>query len=114
MTVISPYSNAFCSSRLKAIADPTRWAIIAQLLDGPRNVGELNSALQMEPTLLSHHLKILRDENFVVCMRDGKKVLYHLAPGLALPPPQRGIDLGCCQLELNNNWIFNDQAKEEE
>jgi ArsR family transcriptional regulator len=107
MTITSPYSNAFCSAKLKAIADPTRWEVIAQLLDGPKNVGELNSVLCIDLTLLSHHLKILRDEGFVVCLREGKKVRYRLAPNLALPPPLRGIDLGCCQLELNNNWIFN-------
>jgi ArsR family transcriptional regulator len=106
MTLTSPHTNAFCSSRLKAIADPTRWAIISQLLDGPRNVGELNSALQMEPTLLSHHLKILRDESFVVCMREGKNVRYRLAPGVEIPPPGRGINLGCCKLELNKDWKF--------
>ncbi len=114
MTMESPYSNAFCSGRLKALADPTRWAVIAQLLDGPKNVGELNSVLNIDLTLLSHHLKILRNEGFVVCLREGKNVRYRLAPGLALPPPQRGIDLGCCHLELNNNWIFNEQTKEEE
>ncbi len=103
MTIATPYSKEFCSGRLKAIADPTRWTVIAQLLDGPKNVGELNSVLKIDLTLLSHHLKILRNENFVLCIREGKNVRYSLAPGLALPPPQRGIDLGCCHLELNDN-----------
>jgi ArsR family transcriptional regulator len=107
MTMESPYSNAFCSGRLKAIADPTRWAVIAQLLDGPSNVGELNSVLHIELTLLSHHLKILRDEGFVVCLREGKNVRYSLAPDVKMPPPGRGINLGCCQLELNENWTFS-------
>ena len=114
MTVASPYSNAFCSGRLKAIADPTRWAVIAQLLDGPKNVGELNAFLNIDLTLLSHHLKILRNEVLVVCLREGKNVRYSLAPGLALPPPQRGIDLGCCRLELNGNWIFDEQTWQQE
>lgn len=114
MTIESPYSNAFCSGRLKAIADPTRWAVITLLLDGPKNVGEFNAVLNIDLTLLSHHLKILRDENFVTCLRKGKNVRYSLAPGLALPPPQRGIDLGCCQLELNGNWIFDEQAEQQE
>lgn len=113
MTMESPYSSAFCSAKLKAIADPTRWAVIAQLLDGPKNVGELNSDLRIDLTLLSHHLKILRDEGFVLCLREGKNMRYRIAPELVLPPPHRGIDLGCCQLELNSNWIFNGEKKEE-
>lgn len=96
------YSSDFCSRRLKAIADPTRWAVIAQLINGPRNVGELNAGLKMESTLLSHHLKILRDEGLVECLREGKNVRYCLAPTIELTPSGRGINLGCCVLELNN------------
>jgi ArsR family transcriptional regulator len=95
------YPNDFCSRRLKAIADPTRWAVVAQLIEGPRNVGELNGLLNVESTLLSHHLKILRDEGLVDCLREGKNVRYRLAAGIELTPSGRGINLGCCQLELN-------------
>jgi len=95
------YSSDFCSRRLKAIADPTRWSVIAQLINGPRTVGELNSSLKMESTLFSHHLKILRNEGFVECVREGKNVRYRLAPGVELTPSGRGINLGCCVLRLN-------------
>ncbi|NVN91989.1 MAG: winged helix-turn-helix transcriptional regulator [Desulfuromonadales bacterium] len=97
----SVYSSEFCSRRLKAIADPTRWSVVAQLIDGPKNVGELNIPLKLDPTLLSHHLKILRDEGFVVFLREGKSKRYHLSPGVELSPSGRGINLGCCCLELN-------------
>lgn len=113
MSMESPYSSTFCSGRLKAIADPTRWAVITQLLDGPRNVGELNTVLQIDLTLLSHHLKILRDEGFVVSLREGKNLSYRLAPDVVLPPPGRGISMGCCRLELNENWTCNQSMKEE-
>lgn len=95
------FSSDFCSRRLKAIADPTRWAVIVRLIDGPRNVGELNADLRVESTLLSHHLKILRDEGFVECLREGKNVRYRLSPDVALTPSGRGINLGCCVLRLN-------------
>ena len=54
------YAKDFCAPRLKTLADPTRWAAIAQLMDCPRSVAELNASLKMEPMLLSHRLKILR------------------------------------------------------
>ena len=95
------YSSEFCSRRLKAISDPTRWAVVAQLINGPKNVGELNSTLKVESTLLSHHLKILRDEHFVEFVREGKTKLYRLSPDVELTPSGRGINLGCCSLELN-------------
>jgi len=95
------YPKDFCSRRLKTIADPTRWAIIAQLIDRPKNVSELNESLKMEPTLLSHHLKILRDGGLVESVREGKNKRYHLSPDAELTPRGRGINLGCCRLELN-------------
>ncbi len=98
----SIYPSDYCSRKLKAIADPTRWAVIAQLIDGPKNVGELNGSMHVEATLLSHHLKILRDEGFVECQREGKNKTYRLSPEVELTSSGRGINLGCCQLELNS------------
>jgi ArsR family transcriptional regulator len=95
------YTNTFCSRRLKALADPTRWSVVQQLIDGSKNVSELNSVLKIDVSLLSHHLKILRDEGFVECLREGKNVRYQLAAAMQLTTSGRGINLGCCRLELN-------------
>ena len=101
MSFETMYPKDFCSRRLKTIADPTRWAVIAQLIEGPKSVTELNDSLKMEPTLLSHHLKILRDEELVESVREGKNKRYRLSHDVQLTPSGRGIDLGCCRLELN-------------
>ncbi|TBW32129.1 ArsR family transcriptional regulator [Siculibacillus lacustris] len=95
------FSAEFCSSRLKAIADPTRWAIAVELMAGAKTVGELKAVLRVEPTLLSHHLKIMKTEGFAVAERVGKYLRYRLAPAVVLPPPGHGIDLGCCRLEMS-------------
>ena len=95
------FSATYCSGRLKALADPTRWAVLAQLLEGPRDVGELNGVLKIDATLLSHHLRILRNEGFVVSIRKGKHLSYRLSPNVELTPNGRGVDLGCCRLEMN-------------
>jgi leucine dehydrogenase len=50
------------------------------LLDGPKNVTEINSRLKIDQSLLSHHLKVLRDASLVTTRREGKSVRYAVAP----------------------------------
>jgi ArsR family transcriptional regulator len=85
---------------LKMLADDTRLAVVRQLLDGPKHVGELNESLGLEQSLLSHHLKTLREAGLVVSERDGKSVLYSLAPELQRSTKGEAIDLGCCLLSF--------------
>ena len=101
MAPTSGYSSEFCSRRLKAIADPTRWAVLMQLTKAPKTVAELNLELGLELPLLSHHLKTLRAEGLVECTHEGKNRRYRLSHEVKLDPSGRGLDLGCCHLELN-------------
>ena len=101
MPIKTRFSDSFCSRRLKTISDPTRWSVVAQLVGGGKNVAELNAVLGLDETLLSHHLKILRQEGFVQFVREGKNRRYYLGPDVKLTASGRGIDLGCCQLELD-------------
>lgn len=94
-----------CATKLKALADPTRLAVVEALMDGPRHVGDLAGLLDVEQSLLSHHLRVLRDMGLLEARRDGKAVLYSLAPGVegAAPAgaaPAKTIDLGCCELSF--------------
>ena len=50
-----------CATILKVLADETRLAVVRQLMAGPQQVNEINGTLQLEQSLLSHHLRILRD-----------------------------------------------------
>ncbi len=99
MKSLSPQS--LCANRLKVLADTTRLAVLQILIDGPRHVGELNAVLGIEQSLLSHHLKVLRKEGFVEATRDGKAVLYRLAPDIGTSAGQ-AIDLGCCLLSFDS------------
>lgn len=94
-----PYSSLFCAQRLKVLADPNRFAILRLLLDSPKYVWELNAELDLEQSLLSHHLKILRQEGLVESQRLGKAVLYCLAPGVRINSG-KGINLECCVLSF--------------
>ena len=95
-------SDNFCAKRLKVVADPSRWAIIMSLMNGPMMVAELLVELDIEQTLLSHHLKTLRDEGFVVSGREGKNVRCRLADNVLITGENPGIDLGCCRLEMGS------------
>ncbi|HAJ62284.1 MAG TPA: ArsR family transcriptional regulator [Cyanobacteria bacterium UBA8543] len=93
--------QSFCVRKLKILADSTRLAVLEILMEGPKHVGELNAVLGLEQSLLSHHLKILREEGFVQATRDGKAVLYSLAPAVQRADAGKAIDLGCCLLSFN-------------
>ncbi|MCC2669961.1 MAG: putative transcriptional regulator [Armatimonadetes bacterium] len=86
-----------CAQKLKVLSDATRLKVLEILMSGPKHVGEINERLEIEQSLLSHHLKVLRDAGLVQATRDGKAVRYELMPGVA---SKHAIDLGCCQLSF--------------
>ncbi len=89
-----------CADLLKVLADETRLDVVRQLMLGPRHVGELNESLGLEQSLLSHHLRVLKESGIVEAQRDGKAVLYRLAPQVEARRKGQVIDLGCCQLQF--------------
>ncbi len=89
-----------CASALKAMADGTRLSVLRLLMDGELKVGEMQGALNIDQSLLSHHLKVLRDAGMVVARRAGKAVAYRLAPGVSLSG-ESALNLGCCQLTFS-------------
>ena len=96
----SPRASS-CASLLKVLADETRLAVMEQLLAGPKHVGEINEPLAVEPSLLSHHLKVLRDAGLVCAERDGKQVLYRLSPQVHGERQGKAINLGCCLISFD-------------
>lgn len=96
----STSSPSFCADKLKTLADSTRLAVLELLWSGPKHVGEMNAVLGLEQSLLSHHLKVLRDKGFVEAKRDGKAVQYYLAPTVRTNAG-KALDLGCCLLSFD-------------
>lgn len=86
-----------CARKLKVLSDSTRLAVMELLIQKPSHVGPLVEALGVEQSLLSHHLRVLREAGLVVADRDGKSVLYSLAPDVRADSKE-AINLGCCQL----------------
>lgn len=70
---------------LRAVADPTRRAIMELVRDGERSAGDIAARFPgMSRPAVSQHLKVLADAGLVDVRRDGNRRLYALRPeGLA-------------------------------
>jgi DNA-binding transcriptional ArsR family regulator len=64
---------------LRCIGEPTRLQIVRLLAKGERCVGELTSVLKKEQSLISHHLRALKECNIVKERQEAQKVYYKLA-----------------------------------
>ncbi len=95
--------QSFCAQKLKTLADSTRLEVLEFLMNGPKHVGEINAVLGLQQSLLSHHLRVLREEGFVTATRDGKAVLYQLDPAVQRANAGKAIDLGCCLLSFESH-----------
>ena len=63
-----------------ALADPTRLAILDRLRSGERSVNELCGYTSARQSLMSFHLKALRDAGLVFARKEGRTVWYALDP----------------------------------
>jgi len=68
-----------CSDICFALSDETRASILLALEDGEKDVSSLVSALGKNQSLVSHHLKVLRDANLVENRYRGKSIVYGVA-----------------------------------
>src|SRR5919199_3464016 len=63
---------------MQALAAPSRVCILGRLRSGASSVNELAEAVGMEPSAVSHQLRLLRHLGFVVGRREGRRVVYDL------------------------------------
>lgn len=66
--------------QFRALGDESRLRIVDLLRGGERCVCELTDALEVGQSLLSFHLKTLKDAGLVTDRRDGRWAYYALAP----------------------------------
>jgi DNA-binding transcriptional ArsR family regulator len=64
----------------RAIADPTRRAILDRLRAGPANAGALAADFRQRRPAISKHVKVLREARLVVETRSGRERYYELNP----------------------------------
>jgi len=88
---------------LKALADGNRLRILRLLMDRPRCVCELQTALGIAQPTVSKHLSILEEAGWVDKQRQGRNfIFYHLVEGVA-PKDQRAA-----LLSLLRPWLLED------
>jgi ArsR family transcriptional regulator, arsenate/arsenite/antimonite-responsive transcriptional repressor len=79
MAAVSTSTDLARTARLcRALSDENRLRIVEMLTAGERCVCELTAALDLGQSLLSHHLKTLKDAGLVTDRRDGRWVHYTL------------------------------------
>ena len=69
-TAITPETAAEVAAVLKALSDPNRLRILAELMNGDTCNCELAEHLDLPANLLSHHLKVLSQAGLVNARRD--------------------------------------------
>ncbi len=67
------------SELFKALANPLRLAILAQLMSGSQCVHQLTAATGASQPLISQHLRVLRQSRLVTAHRQGREAEYQLA-----------------------------------
>jgi ArsR family transcriptional regulator, arsenate/arsenite/antimonite-responsive transcriptional repressor len=69
------------AARFKALADPTRVAIVNRLAQAAETcVCDLTAAFDLTQPTISHHLRVLRDAGLVESTRRGTWAYYRVVP----------------------------------
>jgi DNA-binding transcriptional ArsR family regulator len=80
--------SSAAGAAFRAVADPTRRAILDMLLDGERTVGEIADQFAVSRPAVSKHLRVLRGARLVRVRRAGRQRLCTIDP-----EPLRTIDV---------------------
>jgi ArsR family transcriptional regulator, nickel/cobalt-responsive transcriptional repressor len=75
---LDPEFTQALAETMQALATPSRLRILGRLHAGPSSVNELAAAVGMEPSSVSHQLRVLRHLGLVVGRRDGRSIVYDL------------------------------------
>ncbi len=80
------------SNLFEALSDPTRLRIIAALLDGEMNVGDLVEHIGLSKSAISHQLRSLRDKRLIRTRKQGRNVYVCIDDDHVIDLFQRGLD----------------------
>jgi ArsR family transcriptional regulator, arsenate/arsenite/antimonite-responsive transcriptional repressor len=99
-------TESHLADRFHALSDETRVRIVDLLREGELCVCEVTEALELPQSLLSFHLKVLREAGLVRDRRKGRWVYYALDPEAVdlmsgflrdlSRPARRGKNRRCC------------------
>ncbi len=81
VTAVPPLSDDKASElaeTFRLLGDPSRLRIVIETFAGPRSVGLMAATLGLSPSLVSHHLRLLRAARLVTAERRGKQIFYRI------------------------------------
>ncbi len=88
---------------LRCIGEPTRLQILKLVAESERCVGELAMTLNKEQSLISHHLRALKECNIVKDRQEAQKVYYKIMDDrlarLILDSQALMIELSLCKYQ---------------
>ena len=64
--------------QFRALGDQVRWGIVRELQGGTRCACVLAQVTEVSATLLSHHLKVLREAGLITAAKRGRWIDYTL------------------------------------
>jgi ArsR family transcriptional regulator, nickel/cobalt-responsive transcriptional repressor len=77
-TEIDADTARLVADAMQALATPSRVRILGRLRVSPCSVVELAEAIEMEPSAVSHQLRLLRHLGLVRRSREGRSMVYAL------------------------------------
>jgi DNA-binding transcriptional ArsR family regulator len=75
-----------------AVCDPTRAQIVRALGVGPLAVNDLTQVIGRQRTVISQHLRVLREAGLVETRRQGRRLFYRLSSAHAVHVAQTALD----------------------
>lgn len=78
-------SKTASTDAFRAIADPTRRAVLDLLSEGERKVNDLVGRFRMTQPAISQHLRVLRRAGLVTHRRAGRERIYRIRPDQLRP-----------------------------
>lgn len=87
----------------QAIGEKTRLSVVQLLLEQELGVEDIKSRLNISESLLSKHLKVLKDCGLIQSRKEGRFVYYQVVPKIRVRGSRQSLQLPCCKIKLLNS-----------
>jgi ArsR family transcriptional regulator, lead/cadmium/zinc/bismuth-responsive transcriptional repressor len=91
-TPLDEQTAAQVASLFEALSDPTRVRILAALMEGETNVGDLVERIGVSKSAISHQLRGLKDKRLIRSRKQGRHVYVAIDDEHVTELFQRGLD----------------------
>jgi len=91
-SILDDPTAARLADLFSALSDPTRVRILAALMDGEMNVGDLVEQIGLTKSAISHQLRGLKDKRLVRSRKQGRQVFVAIDDEHVTELFQRGLD----------------------